>query len=187
MAYIKVIQEKEAESPLREIYDHLTTTRGKLAEVHKIQSLNPESIKAHMDLYMTIMFGNSPLRRETREMLAVVVSSANNCPYCQCHHGEALAHFWKDEEKLNKFYEHYSNVDLSESDRLLCELAEKLTVEPYSLSENDVEAIRIKGGFTDRQILDATLVISYFNFVNRMVLGLGVEIEPEGCAGYDYQ
>jgi alkylhydroperoxidase family enzyme len=40
-------------------------------------------------------------------------------------------------------------------------------------------------GFSDREILDATLVIAYFNFVNRIVLSLGVHLE-EDTEGYKY-
>jgi alkylhydroperoxidase family enzyme len=79
MALIKVIQPEEAEGELKEVYDDIITTRGKLAEIHKIQSLNPKSIVNHMDLYMTLMYGKSPIKRVVREMMAVVVSKANNC------------------------------------------------------------------------------------------------------------
>ena len=103
MAHIQVIEHHEAEGELKTIYDNLVKTRGKLAEVHKIQSLNPKSIVNHMDLYMTIMFGKSPLKRYQREMLGVVVSRANNCEYCQKHHLEALNFYWKDDEKAEKF------------------------------------------------------------------------------------
>ena len=81
MPYINVIQHNEAEGHLKEIYDDLVEKRGKLAEIHKIQSLNPESIVNHMDLYMTIMFSKSPLKRYQREMIAVVVSARNECHY----------------------------------------------------------------------------------------------------------
>ena len=83
MAYIKVIEPHEAKGELNEIYNDLIKSRGKIANVHTIQSLNPKSIVNHMDLYMTLMYGKSPLKRVLREMLGVVVSKANNCEYCQ--------------------------------------------------------------------------------------------------------
>ena len=79
MSRIKVIQEAEAQGRLKEIYEQLTQSRGKLAEVHKIQSLRPESIVKHMELYMEIMFSKSELSRARREMIAVVVSAFNEC------------------------------------------------------------------------------------------------------------
>jgi hypothetical protein len=72
MNRIKVIQHEEATGRLKEIYDDLLQKRGKLADVHKIQSLRPESIVAHMDLYMEIMFSKSELSRAEREMMAVL-------------------------------------------------------------------------------------------------------------------
>ena len=88
MSRIKVIEPKEATGRLKEIYYDLIKKRGKLADVHKIQSLWPESIVAHMDLYMEIMFSKSELTRAEREMMAVVVSAVNGCEYiarCTTH------------------------------------------------------------------------------------------------------
>ena len=187
MPFINVIEHDDAEGRLKEIYDHLVKTRGKLAEVHKIQSLNPETIVAHMDLYMKVMFGRSPLKRYQREMMAVVVSKTNNCPYCITHHGEALQFFWKDEVKVEKLTKNYKKAGLSDTDRLLCEMAEALTKAPaHKNRERLIDRLKAQG-LEDRAILDAALVISYFNFVNRMVLGLGVDLEADGGGGYLYE
>lgn len=185
MAFIDVIQHNQAEGELKEIYDNLVETRGKLAEVHKIQSLNPKSIVNHMDLYLTIMFGKSPLKRVQREMIAVVVSKANDCEYCQVHHAEAVNHYWKDAAKIEQLRTDYSKLDLKPVDLALCDLAHHLT--KYPGKHNEAEFIQpLKDlGLDDRAILDATLVIGYFNFVNRIVLGLGVHLE-DNPGGYEY-
>lgn len=186
MPFIEVIQPEEAEGELKKIYEELKEKRGKLAEVHKIQSLNPESITRHMDLYMTLLFGKSPLKRYRREMMAVVVSAANNCEYCRLHHGEALNHYWKDDKKVQQLSQDYQKLDLSAEDRLLCDLAWDLTENPTEISDGRIMKLK-KHGFSDRAILDATLIISYFNFVNRVVMGLGVEADAEEVEGYKYE
>lgn len=61
MALIKTIEHNEATGRLKEIYDDLVQKRGQIAEMHKIQSLRPESIVKHIDLYMEIMFSKSEL------------------------------------------------------------------------------------------------------------------------------
>lgn len=185
MPLIKVIQHEDATDRLKEIYDDLVTKRGKLAEVHKIQSLNPESIVSHMDLYLTIMFSKSPLSRAQREMIAVVVSVANNCIYCREHHAQALNQYWKDQAKLNQLIINFSTTDLSEIDNYLCELAWQLTRTPDLSTKVIIESLKVKG-LDDRAILDATLVIAYFNFVNRIVLGLEVDLNEEEQSGYKY-
>ena len=50
-------------------------------------------------------------------------------------------------------------------------------------AESDLDSLRAKG-LTDQDILDITLVVAYFNFVNRMTLGLGVSHTAEELAGY---
>lgn len=186
MSYIEVIGPREAGPELKGIYEELISTRGKLAEVHKIQSLNPETIIWHMELYRGLMFGKSPLKRYQKEMIAVVVSAANNCDYCIRHHGEALRHFWKDEDKVRKLAGDYRSLEMEPRDRVLCELAVHMTLNPSDI-KNDSHLIPLrKSGYSDRAILDVTLIISYFNFVNRIVLGLGVEANDDEVTGYRY-
>lgn len=67
---------------------------------------------------------------------------------------------------------------LSEVDRALCVYAEKLTLEPGSMRREDVDALRAVG-LSEEQILNAAATCSYFNFINRMADGLGVDLEPE--------
>ena len=112
MSKIEIIEYEDSTGLLKEIYDDLIRKRGKLAEVHKIQGLNPESIVAHMDLYMTIMFGKSPLKRAQREMIAVIVSVSNNCNYCQIHHAEALNNYWKDDDRIDTFKLNFKDANL---------------------------------------------------------------------------
>ena len=186
MPYIETIDYADAEGELKSIYDNLLETRGKLADVHMIQSLNPKSIVNHMDLYMTLMFGKSPLKRVQREMMAVIVSSANNCDYCILHHAEAVNHYWKDETKLNLLKNDFEKIEFSEIDLELCRFAKLLTIQPNHDNQDSIAKLKALG-LTDRAILDGTMVVAYFNFVNRIVLGLGLDVNEEEIAGYEYE
>lgn len=186
MTRIKTIDHTEATGDLKTIYDELVQTRGRLANVHKIQSLRPESIRQHMDLYMGIMFSRSELSRAQREMMAVVVSTANGCSYCTRHHAEALNHYWKNEEKINQLIDGSWTGLVDPKDMTLCLFAKGLTTDPSLHERQDFTHALKAAGYSDSAILDASLVISYFNFVNRMVLSLGVEVEQEGQGGYKY-
>ena len=83
------------------------------------------------------------------------------------------------------FLEDFNKVSLAETDCALCRFAESLTTNQTQHYEQQVNELK-KMGFTDRAILDATLVVAYFNFVNRIVLGLGVELEKDGAEGYKF-
>jgi NAD(P)H-hydrate epimerase len=58
----------------------------------------------------------------------------------------------------------------------LCAYARKLTHTPASVQEADVAALRA-AGLDDRAIVDANQVVAYFNYVNRIVEGLGIQLE----------
>ena len=67
---------------------------------------------------------------------------------------------------------------LPDRSRALCAYALKLTVRPWAMGPADVEALRA-AGLSDRDVVDANQVVAYFNYVNRIADGLGVELEPE--------
>jgi uncharacterized peroxidase-related enzyme len=185
MAFIKVIDQKNAEGKLKDIYEDIISSRGKLSNIMAIHSLLPDTMIKHMDLYKSIMFGKSNLSRELKEMIAVVVSKANDCDYCINHHAEALNFYWKDEQKLKNFTENFRVVEVEEKKRLLLEYAEQLTVSPNKITQDDIDKIKADG-WTDEDILLVNLIVSYFNFVNRIALGLGVEFSEEEVKGYKY-
>lgn len=131
------------------------------------------------------MFGKSNLSREVREMIAVVVSTANKCDYCINHHAEALNFYWKNKEKLNHFISDFRSVEIESKVKSLLEYSYKLTVTPQNISSATIDNLRLSG-WSDEDILLANLIISYFNFVNRIALGLGVEFSEDEVKGYKY-
>ena len=70
----------------------------------------------------------------------------------------------------------YRKCDLPANLRALCDFAVKLSLTPGDMSQADVDQLR-ELGWTDQQITIATQVISYFNYINRIADGLGVESE----------
>lgn len=139
MARIKVIQPEDAGEVLKEVYDELLQKRGQLSEVLKVQSLHPSSLKSHVAFYLDIMFSKTALSRAEKEMIAVVVSLANGCIYCQTHHSAALNTYWKDEAKVSLLKKDYNNASLSEKEGLLCKFAVHLTNNP---SAHEIQIIQ---------------------------------------------
>ncbi|MCA9899069.1 MAG: peroxidase [Ardenticatenaceae bacterium] len=70
----------------------------------------------------------------------------------------------------------WRSAPLTLADRALCELAAKLTRHNDQMTSSDLDALRAHG-FDDRAIHDAVQVIGYFNYINRIAHGLGVEPE----------
>jgi uncharacterized peroxidase-related enzyme len=62
--------------------------------------------------------------------------------------------------------------------RALCDFAVHLTHQPAAVGELEVEGLRSEG-WSDAAIHDAIQVIAYFNYINRVAEGVGIDPEPE--------
>lgn len=92
------------------------------------------------------------------------------------HHGEGLRRLSGDADLVAALKRDWRTADLAGVDAALCELAEALTRRPASVEGSRIEALK-RLGLDDRAIFDAVHVIAYYNYVNRLAEGLGVELE----------
>ena len=81
MAYIKQILEQDAGGRLKQLYDAAIQRAGSVAGIIKLMSLDASVVDASMKFYLTLMKSPNALEPATREMLAAVVSNANDCFY----------------------------------------------------------------------------------------------------------
>lgn len=118
-------------------------------------------------MYNELMLGDSGLTKLEREMVAVVVSSANHCYYCLTAHGAAVRQLSGNPALGEQMVMNYRAADLSPKQRAMLDFAWKLTKSPESVDEPDREALR-KAGWKDRDIWDIAATASFFNMSNRM-------------------
>lgn len=183
MSFIRQIEPEEASGELLAAYNQLQRRRGKIANVLKVHSLRPSALKAHLALYMDLMFAPGGLTRRQRELIAVTVSRENGCDYCVAHHREALSYYIHSAGLLDVIARGVGDSSLKTADHALCAYAAKLTGSPDRVEERDVAVLRTVG-FADEDILLANLIVAYFNFVNRIALGLGVTFDEAEMRGY---
>ena len=82
MAWIETVPENEWEDELAELYPLVAdTTHDRVDNIMQIHSLNPRALAAHDALYRSAMRGTPTLRKVERELIAYVVSQANECHY----------------------------------------------------------------------------------------------------------
>ena len=183
MSWIEEVDEDGASGEIAELYAPLREQRGKVSNILKVHSLRPDALRHHLDLYMGLMFGPGRLGRRQRELVAVAVSQANGCPYCVAHHVEALARYLRDPKQLAALREDACQSFLSPMERAMVDYACKLTRTPQAMEETDVAKLR-DAGLADEDVLLVNLIVAYFNFVNRIALGLGVAYDEADVAGY---
>lgn len=183
MPFIKQYTLNEATGMVKQELEKAVKRAGRVWNIVQIMSQNGRVMKSSMEMYGATMFAESPLSRMQREMLAVVVSKINHCVYWTQSHAHDLraevTHFETESEAdrfVHAIVRDWRMAGLDAIDTALCEFAEKLTRTPAAMSETDIVYLR-DIGLDDRAIHDATQVIAYFNYINRVADALGVERE----------
>jgi uncharacterized peroxidase-related enzyme len=140
---------------------------GLVPNVLEAYTFDERKLRAFIGFYNDLMFEDSPLDKLEREMIAVVVSSANRCYYCQVAHGQAVRQLSGDPALGELLVMNYRAAQLSLRHRAMLDFAHKMTVAPDEVGETDRAALRA-AGFDDRAIWDVASVAAFFNMTNRM-------------------
>jgi len=177
MTWIRTVPPEEADGPLARVYEAVGSSRGGVAEIHRALSLHPRALRAHLDLYRAVMFSRSSLDRTMRERLGVVVSQANGCAYCVAHHRQALVNLGDDPATIEALATGRAPPE-SAGPAALYLWARHATLDPALARDAQLGPLR-DAGLDDAAALDAVLTVAYFNFVNRLVLLLGVDLEED--------
>ena len=149
----------------------------------KAQTLFPAALDAHLELYNTLMFTDLKLTRAEREMIALVVSAANNCAYSVSHVADALSHYEKDNTKMREIIAGRQFLGMPHRQARMLRYAVKLTKQPDKIEQKDLQSLR-DAKISDREILEINMLTAYFNFSNRLASGLGVQFDEEEITGY---
>lgn len=161
VCWIETIPVERAAGELREIYDEVKSPHGTVDNVYLAQSLRPHTLRAH-DLL-------------------------NRCQYAVTHHFANVRRLLQDEARSAKVLEALRRARPQEAfagkELALLQYTEKLTHDPASVRRADIECLR-KSGADDGQILEVNQVCACFNYANRLLSGLGVEVGEDTIGFY---
>ncbi|HVL49694.1 MAG TPA: peroxidase-related enzyme [Candidatus Thermoplasmatota archaeon] len=184
MPWIEIVNESDAVGPEREAYEAVTKRRGALAHIWQVQGLLPGALTANLDLYEALAYREQGLSRREREMMGLVVAKMLNGGYAFTHHADALGRHVSEPGLVARVAGDWHQAPITPRERAILGYATKLTESPSTVTERDVEVLR-EAGLSDDQILEACLLTGYYNLINRVALGLGVE-RDDAAAPYRY-
>ncbi len=183
MSWIDIINYKDAVGNLKKLYDRVKGPNDNVDNVLAIHSLRPHTLSAHMGLYKAVLHhsGNT-LPKWYLETLGVFVSRLNQCDYCVDHHSAGLKRLLDDDIKytaITKAIDNDTPISILDKKWLAgIQYARTLTQAPAKLQKENISSLR-NVGFTDGEILEINQLTSYFNYVNRSVIGLGVSTKGD--------
>ncbi len=172
MSFVPLLTEEQASPPVKQIYEQLRRNYGFLPNYFQALGRWPELIEAHIKFGGQIL-ADGALPKVIKEQIGVVVSGINSSSYCIAAHLELLRRMGVDKPLGRKLATDYAQAPVEEKVQALFRFADKLTRRAVDIVKPDVEALR-KAGWSDAAIVETVLTVAYFNFINRVSLGLGL-------------
>ncbi|MGY6634013.1 MAG: peroxidase-related enzyme [Alkalilacustris sp.] len=151
---------------------------GMVPNVLRAYAFDPAKLEAFTAMYNDLMLAPSGLSKLEREMIAVVVSAANRCWYCQVAHGAAVRALSGDPALGEAMVMNWRAAQLDRRQHAMLAFAEKVTLASHSITEGDRAALRAEG-FGDRDIWDIAAVAGFFAMSNRVASATGMRPNPE--------
>lgn len=170
--------ERSLPTGIKDVFMRCREKLGFVPNVLRSYTLRPAKFEHFRGYNNELMLGESGLTKLEREIIAVVVSSANHCHYCIVAHGAAVRYLSGDARFGDTLAINYREAGLDARQRAMCDFAWKLTTAPHTMGEPDRDALRA-AGFSDEDIFDITEVAGFYNMSNRIASGVGMKPNDE--------
>ena len=170
---LPVADPETLDEDLKALFALCTEKLGIVPNVLRAYSLRPQKLRNFVAMYNELMLAPSGLSKLEREMVAVVVSSANRCYYCLVAHGQAVRRLSGDPELGEMLVMNYRVARLDPRHGAMLDFAWKLTTAPETVDEADRAELR-RAGLADEDIFDLAETAAFFNMSNRMASGLDI-------------
>lgn len=169
---------RSLDEDLQQVFDKCVAKLGLVPNVLATYSIRPQRLRNFMSMYNEIMFSESGLSKLEREMVAVVVSSANRCYYCLVAHGQAVRALSGDPQLGEMLVMNYRVAQLDARQRAMLDFAWKLTVTPAEVGNADRARLH-EVGFSAEDVFDLAETVAFYNLSNRMATALDMMPNPE--------
>lgn len=173
ISWLSVPDEQSAPPEVQELFTRSVEQFGFVHNFYKAFALSPDHL-IKLAAFSTELFNpeKGSLSPRERELIAVIVSTENRCEICHVSHSALLREITKDPAWVETVGINYRRAILTARERALADFAVRVTHESHRLEEPDLAPLRAVG-FSDAAILEATEIIAYFNFTNRLTSALG--------------
>jgi uncharacterized peroxidase-related enzyme len=175
MARVRSIPSTELPSDLAEVYETFAGAYGPFRNQVAVFAHVPAALRHLMSMLMELREAKT-LPKRYLEIAIVVVSKLNACHYCVAHHKPFLTVEGLSSDAVDRLLD-ADNPELDEIDHLVVEYATIAWENPQRIPERMFE--RLRGHFSEAQIVELTLRTTLCGFFNRFNDALQIEEEEE--------
>lgn len=133
---------------------------------------------ALLQFHQALLRGESEFSVKERELMAAFVSGINACQYCHGAHSSVAKLYGVPEDLISGLLEDLPSSAVDQKMKPVLAYISKLTTTPTRMTQADADAV-FDAGWSEQALYDAVEVCCLYNFMNRLVEGLGLTVNPE--------
>jgi uncharacterized peroxidase-related enzyme len=171
------VEEDEAAGEVSELYAYFRSHFGRadVPGILKCFATHPPLLRHMMALSESMIFADGHLIRRHKEMIATLVSSQNECPYCADSHGYFLRVHGGSAEALCAIQKNdLASSSLTAGERQLLSFVRKVNGSSHEIDKADVDLL-YDAGWSQLQIAEAVHVAALFSTFNRVANAFGLQ------------
>ena len=136
----------------------------------------PQTSEPLIQFHEVLLRGPSPFTEGERELIAAYVSGLNHCRYCHGVHVATAELLGAPKNSVASAVENIDTAPIDEKMKPVLRYARKLTQQPNGVTQADADAI-FAAGWDETAVFHTVAVTALFNFMNRLVEGMGIELD----------
>jgi uncharacterized peroxidase-related enzyme len=178
ISYFPIVERHQGSEDLQKLFVELESTLGFVPNVIRAFAWRESRFWKWWAHRNDLMAPSEGLSKADREMVALVVSAANDCLYCMTSHGYAVRVLLGDPVAGERITLDYRRAGLDARTLAMLDYAVKITKCPAECALVDIEQLR-KHGFRDEDIWDIAEIAAMYNYTNRLASATGMIPNPE--------
>jgi len=182
MSRVKLVQQSDLSEENKEFYDMVPTLLGRVPNFYKTLSNSPYLAMAFLPINSAAQreWNGTDLSGKLKELIVIKTSHTNGCKYCYAHNTAlgAAAGIGEEHIKALSLNDFSDNGLFTEEEVLAIKWAEAVT--NNTAAGNDDLFNQLKEKFTEKQIVEMTILCAMFNMINRINDSLDVDLEEQG-------
>lgn len=164
---------------LQEAFDNYRRSLGFVPNSVLIMQRRPKMVKALAALMAATFDPQGRVPAGFKRLLAHVASRIHGCRYCMAHTAGGALRLGIPEEKVAAVWEYASSPLFTEAERAALDFAVAASSVPNAV--DDALFTRLRGHWSDEQVVEILGVISVFGFLNRWNDSLATPLEEEAA------
>lgn len=176
MSRIRFVKEEDYDSKIKQILAESKKHFGTVPNLQKALALNPEYLELMHKMYDVLFYRESKIKKETKEMIVMLVARLTHCHYHYSWHTMFLRKLGVSNEVINALSQDFRNAPIDDIQKAILSFADKITRSPYDVSDREVDRLR-DHGLGDEEILELIVLTAFCNSYTRLALALGIDFE----------